>query len=208
MQRGCGLALHNDDYHRVQQLLIGDGSEWDRFVDRYQRVVVARLRKTSQECQRRLATADVEDLCAEVFQCLVVNDYASLRNFRGDSSLAHWLSVIAHQRCKKYLHRKANDPKPSLDEFGDIYAPATDPDGNCSEVLMRKEEWEQLMVALDKLPPADQRVVTMFYLQRKSYREISEQLGISINSVGPKLSQAIKNLRKTCHQDTRSSMNY
>ncbi|MEO1997122.1 MAG: sigma-70 family RNA polymerase sigma factor [Planctomycetaceae bacterium] len=201
------MALHNDDYLQVQQLLIGDGSEWDHFIDRYQRVVFARLRKTSQECQRHLTIADCEDLCAEVFQCLVVNDYSSLRNFRGDSSLGHWLSVITHQRCKKFLYRKSNDPRPSLNAWGNSAEPLADAGSDCTESLMRQEEWEQLMVALGELSPSDQRVVTMFYLQNMSYRLIASRLEISVNSVGPKLSGAIKKLRKRCNQNTKSSLN-
>ena len=200
-----GLALHNDDYLFVQKLLAGGSADWGHFVDRYQRVVLARLRSKSQECRRHLRGADIEDLCADVFKSLIENNYSSLRRFRGDSSLATWLTVVAANQCLKYLDRKSNRLLPSLDEQRDIESLRIDSADNCDEILMRQEHWEHLMVALDELNRSDQRAITMFYIQEMSYRDISDKLGISINSVGPKLSLAIKKLRNLCKRDTESS---
>ena len=202
-----GLALHNEDYLFVQKLLAGGSADWGHFVDRYQRVVLARLRGISQERRRPLRTTDVEDLCAEVFKSLIENKYSSLRRFRGDSSLATWLSVVAGNQCRKYLNRKSNQVVLSLDEQRDTVSGHIDADANCAETLMRQEDWEHLMVALNELNRSDQRAITMFYMQEKSYRDISDKLGISINSVGPKLNSAIKKLRKLCNHGTQSSWN-
>ena len=50
---------------------------------------------------------------------------------------------------------------------------------------------------LDGLASADAEIVRQFHLQGKSYREISESLGIPENTIGPTLSRARERLRAT-----------
>ena len=55
------------------------------------------------------------------------------------------------------------------------------------ERLSNREQVEQLLESLDP-PEAD--IVRMYHLEGKSYREISSQIGMPENSVGPTLSRA------------------
>jgi len=48
---------------------------------------------------------------------------------------------------------------------------------------------------LKELPPSDAEVVRQFHLEGKSYREISTELGIPENSIGPLLTRAREKLR-------------
>ena len=53
---------------------------------------------------------------------------------------------------------------------------------------------------LGKLPSRDREVVRLYYLEGRSYEEISTQLNIPVNTIGPILSRARKKLR----QDVKS----
>ena len=55
------------------------------------------IRHTAQARSVRLAPEDRDDLCAEVFLAIIKNDFAVLRNFRGQSSLATYLTVVARR---------------------------------------------------------------------------------------------------------------
>jgi len=65
----------------------------------------------------------------------------------------------------------------------------------------RVEDVEEVKRLLAKLPSPDADVVRKFHLEGRSYREISSQLGIPENTIGPTLSRAREKMRQ---QDTRS----
>ncbi len=57
------------------------------------------------------------------------------------------------------------------------------------------ETLEEVGKLLKKLPSRERTVVRLFYLEGRSYEEISRELNIPVNSVGAILSRARKKLR-------------
>ncbi len=57
------------------------------------------------------------------------------------------------------------------------------------------DDREEVQSLLKELPPSDAEVVRQFHLEGKSYREISTELGIPENSIGPLLTRAREKLR-------------
>ena len=55
--------------------------------------------------------------------------------------------------------------------------------------------FEQVQQLLGKLPPRERQVVRSFYLEGKSYEEISQELGVPVNTVGSILTRARAKLR-------------
>lgn len=135
-------------------------------------------------------TADLEDdLCAEVFVRLIENDYAILRRFRGQSSLATYLTVIARRVIVNEIARRR-----MAEAMGHVQGHPVEP--AAPEPTQRRiENRETVEKLLGGLPPQDAEIVRRFHLQGQSYREISHDLGIPENTVGPTLSRARKRLR-------------
>lgn len=75
-------------------------------MDRYMGLVVHVVNHSAQARSIRLTAQDREDLCAEVFLAIVKHDMGILRNFRGNSSLATYLAVIARRVVVRELLRK------------------------------------------------------------------------------------------------------
>ena len=175
----------------IQALVARDRNAWCRFVERFQGLVYARVARTAVEYNYRLDRADLEDICAEVFACLITNDFSSLRRFQGRSSLATWLTVVARRVCVRYLQR--NRTQTQVQEAFDDTAGQAPRDALAA--LVEAEDTRRLYATLDRLSATDQSVLRMFYLDDLSYAEISKRLSISINTVGPKLQRAQKRLR-------------
>ncbi len=202
------MPSRETDKQLIAQLIARDGAAWRQFVEQYQGLVFARIRTTAEECRRSLDVACIEDLCADVFSGLLANDAAALKNFRGESSLATWLSVIARRTCLKYLARKKNDPALPLDEQQDSYgATRFRTQDEAVDALIRAEELATLFASLTQLGDRDQSVLRLFYLQEMSYREIAETTGITVNSVGPALSRAVRRLRRACEVQSAKQQN-
>ena len=125
-------------------------------------------------------------MASEVFLAIIQDNFATLRHFRGESSLATYLTVVARRVvvppsaqaaiCQQLVERGGtkqghhpSDGRPSMEEH-----------------MSNREEVERLLASLDA-PEAD--VVRLYHLEGKSYREISSQVGMPENSVGPTLSQ-------------------
>ena len=58
------------------------------------------------------------------------------------------------------------------------------------------ETLEEVARLLQKLPSRERSVVRLYYLEGRSYEEISTELNMPVNSIGPILSRARQKLRK------------
>ena len=180
------MALTSVDRTLVQRCLKREAGAWNDFVDRFLGLFYHTIHYTAHLRSVLLEPEDVEDLAAEILLQLVANDYAALRQFRGNSSLATYLTVIARRICAHELSRR----KASREAAADRAAREERPRAEIG--LENLEEVERL---LRKLPTREREVVRLFYLEGRTYEEISAELDIPVNTIGPVLSRAKKKLR-------------
>lgn len=67
---------------------------------------------------------------------------------------------------------------------------------NPEEIDLHEEKIQTIMRSLDELTPRTQQIVTMCYVQRKKYREVAEELGISESAVKKHIMQALSYMRQ------------
>ena len=124
---------------------------------------------------------------------LLANDYRVLRQFRGNSSLATYLTVVARRIVVREVDRRRK-----AEALGHVAAHHTSGSSGGTAVAdsqLRVDDREEVQSLLKELPPSDAEVVRQFHLEGKSYREISTELGIPENSIGPLLTRAREKLR-------------
>ena len=176
------MALSDIDRSLLQRCLARKPRAWEDFVDRFMGLVIHVVNHSTQCRSMRLPAEDREDLVAEVFLTVVKDDLAVLRNFRGDSSLATYLTVIARRVVvRELLKQPASVRMQDVDRSGD------------------REEIERL---LEELDGAEAEIVRMYHLEGKSYHEISTAVGMPENSVGPTLSRARSKMRRAATEPT------
>ncbi len=184
------MVLSEIDRNLLERCLAREAGSWEDFVDRFIGLVIHVINHTAQTRSVTLSNEDREDLAAEVFLAIVNDDFAILRRFRGDSSLATYLTVLARRVVVRHMLKQK--PAAALgNETGQ-----TDPrDGgpNPEEALGDREDVERLLGGLSG-DEAD--VVRLFHLENKSYREISSQTGISENTIGSTLTRAREKMRR------------
>jgi RNA polymerase sigma-70 factor (ECF subfamily) len=198
--KGKHVALSDLDRNLLKRCLARAPRAWEDFVDRFLGLVIHVINHSAQSRSIRLSEQDREDLAAEVFLVIVADDFGILRRFRGESSLATYLTVIARRVVvHELLQRK---PSVSLQEVPDsvvagraasTYAGHDGRGGAAEERISSREEVERLLRTLHG-PEAD--VVRMYHLEGKTYREISSRMGMPENSIGPTLSRARAKLRE------------
>ena len=191
------MTAHIDDLNLIQRLLARQRQAWQEFVLRYQGSVCGQIARVARQYNYQIDQADIDDICAEIFAGLIANDLASLRQFQGLSTIATWLSVITRRTClrmlaKKRLDRATGTLHDGSDRFAEMTAITEDKLGE----LVRAETAEHVNETLNMLNQRDREILHLFYREEQGYREISQRMGISINSVGPKLQRAQQRLRK------------
>jgi RNA polymerase sigma-70 factor (ECF subfamily) len=186
------VALTLADRKLLQRCLNREAGAWNDFVDRFLGLIYHVVHHTSHLRSVPLQPEDVEDVAAEVLLGVVANDYAILRQFRGASSLATYLTVIARRICIHELIRRTSSPEVSSDGRAAVADREEPP-----KVQAGLESLEEVQRLLRKLPSREREVVRLFYLEGRSYEEISTELHIPVNSIGPVLSRARQKLRKS-----------
>ena len=186
------MGLSEIDRNLLERCLQKKPRAWEDFVDRFMGLVLHVIRHTAQCRSIRLSPEDRDDLCAEVFLGVIRNDLAVLRNFRGQSSLATYLTVVARRIVVRDL--MARGPSARL-AVGPQHAPQMIPDPHvgAEKPAIDRDEVRQL---LGSLQGTEALVVRMYYLEEKSYQEIGAVIGMPENSIGPILSRAREKLRR------------
>ena len=97
------MGLSEIDRNLLERCLQRRPRAWEDFVDRFMGLVIHVVNHTAQARSIRISTVDRDDLCADVFLAVIDNDFAILRNFLGQASLATYLTVVARRIVVKEL---------------------------------------------------------------------------------------------------------
>jgi RNA polymerase sigma-70 factor (ECF subfamily) len=186
------VALSEIDRNLLARCLARKPRAWEDFVDRFMGLVVHVVDHSAQSRSIRLAAPDREDLVAEVFLNIVKDDMAVLRRFRGESSLATYLTVVARRVAVHALLRGGAAPV-SASAAGDGYHNAV---SDSEAPFQRATNRDEIARLLEELEGTEAQVVRMYHLEGKSYQEISQLVGMPENSIGPTLSRAREKMRR------------
>jgi len=181
------VALTPLDQKLLQRCLNKHPGAWNDFVERFIGLIYHTIHHTAHQRSIELRPEDVEDVAAEILLQIVAKDYQVLREFRGGSSLSTYLVVIARRTCihelnKRSAVRETQAPK-------DVEA-----EDHAASKRSHLESLEEVQKLLSKLPSRERQIVQMYYLEGRTYEEISTELDIPVNTIGPILSRIRKRL--------------
>lgn len=189
------MPLTSADRTLLHRCLAHEPGAWNDFVDRFLGLIYHVVHHTAHLRSTPLRPEDVEDMAAEILVQLIANDYAVLRQFREKCSLATYLTVIARRICVHELAQRSAAreilPRGGEDRLLKAAEPEEPP-----KAQLGLESLEEVQKLLNRLPSRDRKVVALYYLEGRTYEEISTELNIPVNSIGPTLSRARTLLRK------------
>jgi RNA polymerase sigma-70 factor, ECF subfamily len=185
------VALTAVDKALLQRCLHHEPGAWNDFVDRFLGLIYHVIHYTSHLRSVPLRPEDVEDLAAEILLQIVAKDYAILRQFRGHSSLAGYLTVVARRICVHELTEQGAGREVAAKGGAGLDGVEDEP-----KAQIGLESLEQVQQLLRKLPARERSVVRLFYLEGRTYEEISTELNIPVNSIGPILTRARNKMRE------------
>jgi RNA polymerase sigma-70 factor (ECF subfamily) len=136
--------------------------------------------------------SDCEDLFQEVFLRVL----KGFTNFRAEARLSTWMGSITHHVCVDYLRKKNREKNFQSSDADQEIVLNLSPDRSWKKT--ENEDLHRIMLSTLAQLPADYRtVITLFHLDERSYREISEITGMPEGTIKSYLSRARNLLRET-----------
>jgi RNA polymerase sigma-70 factor (ECF subfamily) len=173
--------MEDNDIRR--QLEAGQHSEafgllLERFKEKVFRLAFSMLRNETH----------AEDAAQDVF----VKIWKGLPSYHGGASLSTWIYTITRNTCLTELTRRGRHPTVSLEE------PDMATVADCIPSLQSADPDRGMDMDVDtllaRLPEKYRQVITLFYLEQKSYEEVALMLGIPLGTVKTLLFRAKKEL--------------
>ena len=173
--------MYSADDELVSQTLAGDRDAFGVLVHKYQEMVFAyAFQKVRNE-------TDAEDVMQEVF----LRAYRNLYALRHPHRFRSWLYTIMSNECNRWLARVAKTREREV-MLTDATADAVPVE---PAHTVPTEGWRvELEQAIAALSDENRVAVSMFYMGDRSLKEISEFLGVSVNTVQGKLHRARQQL--------------
>ena len=103
-----------------------------------------------------------------------------------------WLYMVAKNHCLMKL-RESNGK--STVEVNDNITNKADEEADRQVLLQNDHTLDLLELSLKELNPEQQQCVTLFYLQKKSYQEVSDETGFTMLQVKSYIQNGKRNLR-------------
>lgn len=170
------------DQHYIQQTLAGDAQAFGVLVKRYQDyvyTVVNRMVQHREEAQ-------------EITQDTFVKAYSSLKSFRGESKFSSWLYTIAYRKTLDQI--KKNKRFTGFDGLHQVADEDPDIAGHGLKNIIAKERSAAIKEAIAQLEPVSAALISFYYYEELSVKEIVEITDLSADNIKVKLHRGRKKL--------------
>jgi RNA polymerase sigma-70 factor (ECF subfamily) len=137
--------------------------------------------------------AESEDVAMQLFEKLMID----LRKYEV-RSFRHWLHTVIRHQCLLHLDRNTRARKQS-ESFRETQQADMESGADLNPIAdaaFREYQLEQLEGAIAQLNPEQRACIELFYLQRLSYQEVSDQTGYTMKQVKSYIQNGKRNLQK------------
>jgi RNA polymerase sigma-70 factor (ECF subfamily) len=134
-----------------------------------------------------------ESEASEVAQEAFLRTYQHLHRYDENKPFDLWVMAIARNLCLDLLRRRARIRSEDVDEMRDTL-PSTEK--SQEEGAIEREERVSLENAFSTLPTEDREVLALYYVQKRTTKEIAEVIGVAPGTIMARLFRAREKLRK------------
>ena len=131
-----------------------------------------------------------EELARDSVQQIFLKAITELQKYRVEY-FKSWIYMVAKNHCLMQLRDK---PGKNTIEVKDSIPAETD-ETDKESLLLNEKTYEYLSEALKELNADQQLCVTLFYMEKKSYHQITEQTGYSMMQVKSHIQNGKRNMR-------------
>lgn len=160
----------------IQQVISGNASAFNYFVDKYQHMAITIAFRIVGNMQ------DAEDIVQESY----IKAFRNIHSFRRDSRFSSWFYRIVYNSAISTTKLKIWHDEMSVESLEVLSTSDFDTEANMYEV----ENSETVEYVLTKMSKGDALMLTLFYLEDNSIKDIAIITGLNIPNVKVKLHRA------------------
>lgn len=153
-------------------------------VDRYQKKLVRYVNNLIKN----------EDKAIDVVQESFIKAYINLNSFNIEKKFSSWIYRIAHNQAIN-LAKKYQKETPLLEDW-DFKS-----DDDIEKDFEEKETIEKVEKCLKNIPLLYSEPLSLYYIDEKSYEEISDILRIPMGTVATRINRAKKIMKNICQKN-------
>jgi RNA polymerase sigma factor (sigma-70 family) len=135
---------------------------------------------------------DTRELCQEAF----LRVHQCLHQYRHDAPLKAWIGQVAYSVAKRHLERKRIPiAEPAADEDGSALLERVGDEFDLETATADAELARCLHAAIERLPPLQRTILTLYHLEELPIGEISRITGLAEGTIKSHLFRSRKLLR-------------
>lgn len=139
-----------------------------------------------------------KDIAEDIFQDTFIKVIRTLKkgNYNEEGKFLPWVMRIAHNLVIDHFRKSNRMPKFRNTEEFDIFSVLGDGELNAEKQLIKDQILAHVKELVSELPEEQREVLVMRIYKDMSFKEISENTGVSINTALGRMRYALINLRK------------
>lgn len=182
------MKVQLDDSVLVQEYISGNEKALETLINKHNQRISSFI---YSKVMNRDITEDIfQDTFIKVINTLKKGTYSE------EGKFLPWVMRIAHNLIIDHFRKNKRMPKFEGSDDFNIFSVISDDKLNAEKMIIKEQIDSDLRVLVDELPDDQREVLLMRIYKDMSFKEISENTGVSINTALGRMRYALINLRK------------
>ena len=172
----------------VKNYILGDESSLEILIKKHQQRLFSFIYSKVKD----------KDVANDIFQDTFIKVIKTLKkgNYNEEGKFLPWVMRIAHNLIIDYFRKNNRMPNfKNSDEF-DIFSIISDDSLNVEKQIIQEQIFDDVRGLINELPEEQKEVLIMRMYKDMSFKEISDNTGVSINTALGRMRYALINMRK------------
>jgi len=172
----------------VKNYILGDESSLEILIKKHQQRLFSFIYSKVKD----------KDVANDIFQDTFIKVIKTLKkgNYNEEGKFLPWIMRIAHNLIIDYFRKNNRMPNfKNSDEF-DIFSIISDDSLNAEKQIIQEQIFDDVRGLINELPEEQKEVLIMRMYKDMSFKEISDNTGVSINTALGRMRYALINMRK------------
>ena len=143
------------------------------------------------------------DVAEDIFQDTFIKVIKTLKKgaYNEEGKFIPWVMRISHNLVIDHFRKNNRMPKFENNSDFNIFSVLSDGDLNAEKKMIKSQVEEDIRRIIEELPDDQKEVLVMRIYKEMSFKDISDQTGVSINTALGRMRYAIINLRKMIEEN-------
>ncbi|WP_420322430.1 RNA polymerase sigma factor [Flagellimonas sp.] len=187
------MELQIDDSILVRNYISGDEKALESLINRHNQRISSFI--YSKVLDRDVAEDIFQDTFIKVIKTLKRGTYSE------EGKFLPWVMRIAHNLIIDHFRKNKRMPKFEGNDDFNIFSVIKDEKLNAEKQIIKDQIDSDLTLLIEELPEDQKEVLIMRIYKDMSFKEISENTGVSINTALGRMRYALINLRKIVNKN-------